>query len=377
MFRKVLILMLFFFGLGNVFLVRGQEKVVVRLFGAETCPHCSAEKIYLASLVDKYDWLSVEYVEITEKEGANELAEVARGLGVEVKAVPFTVVCGEYFSGFGEGEEFKKELEERLVEYYEVGCGGAVTPEKKIDAPILGELEIAKLSLPVLTLVIAALDGFNPCAMWVLMFLIGILLGMKERVRMWILGGTFILTSGFVYFLFLAGWLNFYLFLGLTVWMRFLIGLVALGAGAYYLRDYWLNKTGACKVTGGGKRRLVFEEIKILAGKKNFLVALVGIIVLAVVVNLVELVCSAGLPAVYTQVLTMTALPTWQYYLYLVFYVSVFMIDDVVVFVGAMVTLRANGMQGKYSRYSHFVGGILMIAIGLLMILAPEILAFG
>ena len=105
--------------------------------------------------------------------------------------------------------------------------------------------------------------------------------------------------------------------------------------------------------------------------------ALVGIIVLAVVVNLVELVCSAGLPAVYTQVLTMTALPTWQYYLYLVFYVSVFMIDDVVVFVGAMVTLRANGMQGKYSRYSHFVGGILMIAIGLLMILAPEILAFG
>jgi len=377
MFRKGLMLLLFFLVLGNLFLVRGQEKVVVRLFGAETCPHCSAEKIYLAGLVDRYGWLEVDYVEVTEAEGSNELAELAKELGVEVKAVPFTVVCGEYFSGFGESQEFQKGLEEALIGYSENGCGKKTVVTEKVRIPVLGELNVADLSLPILTLVIAALDGFNPCAMWVLMFLIGILLGMKERVRMWILGGAFMLTSGLVYFLFLAGWLNFYLFLGLTAWMRVVVGLVALLAGIYYLHDYRVNKMGACKVTGGEKRKFVFEEIKILVGKKNFLVSLMGMVVLAVVVNLVELVCSAGLPAIYTQVLTMTMLPTWQYYLYLVFYVGVFMIDDVIVFVGAMVTLRAIGVQGKYSRYSHLVGGILMVIVGLLMVLAPEILMFG
>ena len=302
---------------------------------------------------------------------------MAKELGVEVKAVPFTVVCGEYFSGFGESQEFQKGLEEALIGYSENGCGKKTVVTEKVRIPVLGELNVADLSLPILTLVIAALDGFNPCAMWVLMFLIGILLGMKERVRMWILGGAFMLTSGLVYFLFLAGWLNFYLFLGLTAWMRVVVGLVALLAGIYYLHDYRVNKMGACKVTGGEKRKFVFEEIKILVGKKNFLVSLMGMVVLAVVVNLVELVCSAGLPAIYTQVLTMTMLPTWQYYLYLVFYVGVFMIDDVIVFVGAMVTLRAIGVQGKYSRYSHLVGGILMVIVGLLMVLAPEILMFG
>jgi len=210
MFRKGLMLLLFFLVLGNLFLVRGQEKVVVRLFGAETCPHCSAEKIYLAGLVDRYGWLEVDYVEVTEAEGSNELAELAKELGVEVKAVPFTVVCGEYFSGFGESQEFQKGLEEALIGYSENGCGKKTVVTEKVRIPVLGELNVADLSLPILTLVIAALDGFNPCAMWVLMFLIGILLGMKERVRMWILGGAFMLTSGLVYFLFLAGWLNFY-----------------------------------------------------------------------------------------------------------------------------------------------------------------------
>lgn len=362
---------------GSVSVVRAQEEVVVNLYGASTCPHCQAEKTFLSELMAKYEWLGVNYVEVTEEIGATQLGEIASELGVQVKAVPFTVVCGEYFSGFGESQEFKSGFEETLVDYNKTGCGKKVPVTEKVKIPVFGELNVADLSLPILTLVIAALDGFNPCAMWVLMFLIGILLGMKERFRMWVLGGAFIFTSGMVYFLFLAGWLNLYFFLGLTTWMRLGIGVVALAAGIYYLRDYWVNKAGVCKITGGGKRRLVFEEIKILIGKKNFLVALLGMVVLAVVVNLVELVCSAGLPAVYTQVLAMSALPTWQHYLYLALYVLVFMIDDVFVFVGAMITLQAVGVDGKYARYSHLIGGVIIFVIGLLMIFSPGTLMFG
>jgi len=104
--------------------------------------------------------------------------------------------------------------------------------------------------LPILTIVIAGLDGFNPCAMWVLIFLISLLLGMENKKKMWLLGSSFIVTSAAVYFLFLAAWLNLFLFLGFLIWIRVIIGIVAIGSGVYHLREWYVNKSGLCKVTG-------------------------------------------------------------------------------------------------------------------------------
>ena len=104
---------------------------------------------------------------------------------------------------------------------------------------------------------------------------------------------------------------------------------------------------------------------------------MIGIILLAFAVNLVELVCSAGLPAIYTQVLSLTPMPKWQYYLYLLFYILIFMLDDLIVFVIAMVGLKAVGIESKYARMSRLVGGIVILLIGLLMLIKPELLAFG
>jgi len=153
--------------------------------------------------------------------------------------------------------------------------------------------------------------------------------------------------------------------------------MVALGAGGLNLKEYLTNKTGGCKVTGDEKRRKIFDRIKDITQNKQFIVALFGIVLLAFAVNLVELVCSAGLPAIYTKVLTMSNLPTWQYYIYLLFYILIFMLDDMFIFFTAMVTLHAVGIQSKYARVSHLIGGIMMFVIGLLMLFKPELLMFG
>jgi hypothetical protein len=152
---------------------------------------------------------------------------------------------------------------------------------------------------------------------------------------------------------------------------------VALGSGGYHLKEFWTNREAACKVTGSDKRQKIFEKLRKITQKKQFILALLGIILLAFAVNLVELICSAGLPAVYTQILTLSELPVYQYFLYILLYIFIFMLDDLLIFIIAMVTLQATGMTSKYTRYSNLIGGVLMLIIGLLLLLKPEWLMFG
>lgn len=374
--------------------VKAQEKVTLHLFWAHGCPHCEKEKIFLSNLAEKYPKLEIRDYEVSSNRlNSALLKKIGASLGADVSGVPFTVIGQEYFVGYLNDETTGKEIEAAVNYALENGCqdvvGGLASQKEEksqdkvkgvadtIKVPLLGQLDIKGLSLPVLTLVIALLDGFNPCAMWVLLFLISLLLGMKDGQRMWILGIVFIISSGLVYFLFLTAWLNLFLFLGFVFWVRILIGLVALGAGGYYLWDYVTNKSGACRVMRGQKKQKVFEKLKKVTQKKQLGLAVLGMILLAFAVNLVELICSAGLPAVYTQILSLANLPAWQYYLYLLFYILIFMLDDLVVFFAAMITLKMTGLSTKYSRVSHLVGGILVLVIGLLLIFKPEVLMFG
>ena len=194
---------------------------------------------------------------------------------------------------------------------------------------------------------------------------------------MWILGLTFIAASAFVYFLFMAAWLNFFLFFGFIVWVRILVGLVALYFGYRNIKSYFDDKAGGCEVTKDEKRIKTLQKIKDITQKENLVPALAGIILLAFAINLIEAVCSAGLPAIYTQILTMNDLSTTQYYLHIIFYQIIFMLDDMTVFVIAMVTLNSIGIESKYARWSKVIGGVIMLLIGLLLILKPELLLFG
>jgi len=361
--------------------VAAQASVTVYFFWGEGCPHCEKERIFLEKLTDKYPEVVISDYEISkDKENIKFFQKITKEIEANISGfpTPFTVVSDQYVIGYLSDETTGKAIESMVLSVIIDGDIDQSNPIlETISLPLLGEIKTKDLSLPILTIVIGVLDGFNPCAMWALLFLITLLLAMKDRKRMWMLGSAFILTSGFVYFLLMSAWLNVFLFLGFVVWIRVVVGIVALGAGGYNIRDYIINKDGACKITGSKKRQNVFKKLKKITQKKEFIFALGGIILLALAVNLVELVCSAGLPAVYTKVLALSNLSSWQYYSYILLYIFFFILDDLVVFAIAMTSLKAVGINGKYARFSHLFGGAIMVVIGILMLFKPELLMFG
>ncbi len=373
-----------------------RDQVNVYFFWGEGCPHCAEEKVFLEKLKEKYPQVEVHYYEVWHnKQNRDLMVEFGKELRAKVSGVPFTVIGENYFIGWVSEDYTGAQIEEAVECNLNKGCQDiglkllglkndqtkaeqdkSAIPEK-VTLPWLGEVKVRNLSLPALTIILGALDGFNPCAMWALLFLITLLLGMEDKKRVWILGSAFIFTSGFVYFLFMAAWLNLILFIGMVVWLRTAIGLLALTGGSYNLKKYFSQKEAVCQVDYNQKKQKTFEKIKLIVQKKQFWLALTGIIILAAAVNLIELICSAGLPVIFTQILALSNLAQWQYYLYLLFYIFIFILDDLLVFFAAMTTLRLTGITSQYTRWSYLIGGCLMLAIGLLLIFKPEWLMFG
>jgi thiol-disulfide isomerase/thioredoxin len=371
------------------------KEINIYFFWAEGCPHCSAEKVFLSKLDEKYDNLDIHILEVTKsRENAELLAKIGNELNADVSGVPFTVIGKQYFIGWYNEETTGKAIEDAVQCVIKNHCADIVSglitqitqkeqpvsknliPEK-LNLPIIGEVETKSLSLPILTMLIAGLDGFNPCAMWVLLFLISLLFGIQNKKRMWIFGGGFIAASAFIYFLFMTAWLKLVTFLGFILWVRLAIGSVALWAAYSNFKEYFTNPTGGCKVTGEKKRQKVFEYLKKIITERNVIIAFLGIVALAFAVNLIELVCSLGLPAVYTQILALSNLPGWLYYLYLILYVFIFILPLLFIFIISMKTLQLTGISTKHGRIARLISGIIMLILGLLMIFKPELLMFG
>lgn len=371
----------------------GDVGLSIYFFWAEGCPHCAKEEIFLDKIKKKYkDQIEIFDYEVSQNpQNVEILQKMGKKFDTDVSGVPFTVVEDKYFVGFDDEDTTGRAIETYIDHLLNARSGviqeennneiqtevASTTMVESVKIPFFGSINLKSFSLPVITIILGILDGFNPCAMWALLFLISLLLGMEDKKRMWILGSAFIIASATVYFLFMAAWLNLILFLGFVIWIRILIGLVALFSGGYNIREFFKNKEGACKVSGTENKKKIFEKLKQVTYKNKFWLALGGIILLACAVNLVELICSAGLPAVYSQILALNNLSTWQYYSYILLYIFFFMIDDLFVFFVAMITLQMTGVSGKYSRWSSLVGGILMLLIGLLLIFKHEWLLFG
>lgn len=413
MFKKFLATILLLFTLVPV--VQAQETVNIYFFWREGCPHCADEKPFLQSMEEKYDFVELHTFELPFKKNTEELQDnlkllqkVGEELNVSIAGIPFTVVGEHHFIGWQNAETTGKEIEaaitcedactdkiSKLISPSQPICADKDTcgididqsqtmatgtlSEYKINIPLLGEVDAKDFSLPVLTIVLGFLDGFNPCAMWVLLFLISALLGMKDKKRMWILGGTFIATSAIIYYAFMAAWLNVFLIIGFVFWIRLLVGILAIGGGSWTLKGWWdtKDKADGCTAVDEKERTQMFDKIQHAIQENSLVLGMISMAGIAVAVNMIELVCSAGLPAVYTQVLTLNNLPTWQYYLYIFLYIIIFMIDDIFVFVMAMTTLELTGVTTKYTKTAHFIGGCIMVIIGILLLFRPELLMLG
>lgn len=370
--------------------------LTVHYFRAEGCPHCARAGEFLARYRDDARLRIVER-EIRHDAAARQaFVRVVAALGLRDAGVPL-ILIGDwavvgYQSDAWTGARIAAQIEHCLAHACPdrgaailSGADGGPPPRPgeaesplpaRLRLPLFGEVDTAALSLPALTVVLAALDGFNPCAMWALVFLLGLLVGAKERKRMWILGLAFLFGSGLVYFLIMAAWLNVLLALGLVVWIRVGVGLVALAGAAWYAYDLASNPEAACTVAHVGKRPQALDRLRRFALEERLWPALFGVLLLSVAVNLVELVCSAGIPAVYTQVLALTPLPAWRYYGYLLLYIAVYLLDDIAIFAIALLTLQMSGIGARYARASRLIGAVVLAAVGLLLLFRPQWLTF-
>jgi thiol-disulfide isomerase/thioredoxin len=353
---------------------RSEKPVTLYFFYGETCPHCHKAAIFLEKLKEKYSELEIKSFEVfSNAENAKLLLQFLKEHGeTQVVRVPAIFIGDEviigYLSDETTGRAIEKALEDNLSHEDQI-----------IDYPFFGQVNLSRLSLPVLTVVVATLDGFNPCAMWVLLFLIALLINVSSRKRIWLVAGTFIAVSGVIYYLLLSAWLNLFLAIGYIRLTQVVIGLLALGVGLWQIRSFIRHRPGVCQVTPVGSKwyNRLANKAKRVVRSTALSATLVGVTALAIGVNLIEFFCSAGLPAIYTRILTLGQLAPTTYYLYLLLYTFIFMLDDLIVFGLAVITLRKIGFSEKYTKWSTLVGGLLILVIGLLLIFKPEFLIFG
>ena len=369
------------------------------LFYGESCPHCKEMHEYLDEYLDGKENIKLyEYEIYKNKDNANKLRDIIDILDTNESGLPFLIIGNNVITGYA-----KNVTDERIrntVNYYqnkrfkdEVGIYLGVVEddfeeydEKNIyqetidDIGISSNLKniISKSPLFLSAMLIGLVDGFNPCAMWILLFLISMLLDVKNKKRKWTLGLVFIISSALVYFVFLMSWLELSVFLNKVGFIRLGIAVCAVILGTISIVKFIdsIGKDG-CVVVNKENRKRIITSIKNIIKEKSFVFAILGMILLACSVNIIELFCSLGLPVVFTQILSLNEVSGTMRIVYSLIYVFFFMIDDLLVFFISMKTLELKAISNKYSKYSSLIGGLLMMIIGLLMIYKPEVLMFN
>jgi len=246
-----------------------------------------------------------------------------------------------------------------------------------IEVPIFGRIRVRDLGLPLFTLAVGLVDGFNPCAMWVLVFLLSVLVNIKDRKKILIIAGTFVVVSGLAYFTFMAAWLNLFLLVGIVRPVQVALALLALFIGVVNVKDFFAFKKGISLSIPEGQKPGLYRRVREIVNAKYLPVALGGAVVLAIVVNMVELLCTAGLPALYTQILTLQELPPWMNYLYLGLYILAYMFDDMVLVGVIVATLSHRKLQEREGRWLKLISGLVILLLGLVMLFAPQWLQLG
>jgi hypothetical protein len=199
------------------------------------------------------------------------------------------------------------------------------------------------------------------------------LFGMKSRKKSIILGVVFLTVSGLVYFLSMLG-INLVLGVATIKWMKIAIAIFILVAGILNLKKYLKirKEDVGCTVVDEKKRKNITAKMKKIKNSDKFVVALLGTIILAASVNLIELACSLGFPVIFTEILNINDVNGIMKYVYLLIYIICYMLDDIVVFTISMFTLEATGITNKYNKLCTLVSAIIMIIMGSLLILKPE-----
>ncbi len=367
----------------------------VYFFEGAGCPHCEDEKKFLGAMKKKYPAMRVlDYEVWHSQEHAHLLAAMAKAHGIEVSGVPVTFVGTKSFVGFS--AQIQEALGDAIAACARSGCpdpadrlvkrgaenagpasGQAAAPEPQdtsIEVPFIGRVDAASLSLPLMTVVIAGLDGFNPCAFFVLFSLLGILIHAHSRAKMLLVGGVFVFFSGFVYFLFMAAWLNIFLLLGNVALITTGAGIISVLIAAINIKDFFRFKEGVSLTIPDSAKPKLFDRMRKLLKASSLPAVVAGTIVLAIAANSYELLCTAGFPMVFTRILTLNHLPSDTYYAYLALYNIIYVIPLATIVCAFSITLGRRRLSEREGRVLKLVSGMMMLGLGVLLVWNPALL---
>lgn len=341
-------------------------EAVLEVFVRSDCPHCADAKRYLEQLAPQRPALRIVLRPVdTDPQAAQDLMDRSQAAGVWPPGVPTFVFGQSLMVGFDDAGHRGRELL-ALID-------GAAPPAAPAQLEAAwGTLSAARMGLPLFTLALGLLDGFNPCAMWVLLFLLSLLVHLHDRRRMALIAGTFVLVSGAVYYAFMAAWLNVFLAVGLSTPVRWLLAAVALAIGAFNVKDFVAWGRGPSIGIPESAKPGLYARMRRVAQAQALPASLAGVAALAVVVNLVELLCTAGIPAIFTAVLTQQSLSPAAHYGYIGLYIVGYLTDDTLMVAAAVAALGSRKLDQRAGRMLKLVSGLVMLALGALLLLRPQ-----
>ena len=386
------------------------DKVKIEYFGRKDCKNCANLEKFLTELSNKRkDFEYIEYKIDENGENKKFFDEVTTKLKL-VKGTPIIYLNGHIIQGFNTpdttGKEIVKLIDEgkkansvlTLEEYVKNGkyenissngsvCEGdevceipGLTKDASrqviVNIPFINKsVDLTDYSLPLMSLILGTVDGFNPCAMWVLVLFLTALIAVGSKTKMFRVAGLFILAEAVMYYLILNAWLYTWDFVGLDKWVTPIVGIVGIIGGIFFVRNY-LKKGDelSCEVTDFKKRAKISNQIREIANKPFTLLTALGIIGLALSVNVIEFACSVGIPQTYTKILQINNISFWNRQIYTFIYIIGYMIDDIMVFGLALLSVNKLQLTTKYSKWVNLFGGILMIILGLILLLKPSLL---
>ena len=296
-------------------------------------------------------------------------------LGHEASSVPAFFICGQLITGY----DSPRGIGQQILDLASTCRHAPVTTlsaagDSTLQLPFIGSVEADSNSLLMFTLIIAGMDSFNPCAFFVLMFLLSLMVHARSRTRMLLIGSTFVGISALIYFMFMAAWLNLFMMIGAIPVITLIAGMAAIIIGIINAKDYFFFRQGPSFTIPESAKPTLYRRMRELLKANNIATMLLGTAALAVAANSYELLCTAGFPMVYTRLLTLNELSSLQHYGYLVLYNIIYVIPLMIIVMVFSFTLGAYKLSEQQGRFLKLLSGLMMLGLGLIMLFAPNLL---
>ena len=375
------------------------SNLTVEAFFDFSCNQCVEAQNFLRQKQKEYGFSLIEH-NVNDNESKKRFEQLKNEYGLQVSGYPIVFINDVYLSGLS---SIKKNFDNTLGSCYneentcsidaitntqigESGHGaftplmpgsGDIKPEKteKLNLPFFGYVDISNMSLFAATLIISFVDGFNPCSLWVLTFLLGIAIYSGSRKKIAIIGATYLFVTSTVYGLFMLGLVNVLSYVGYTRWIQLSVAIIAVVFGAINIKDFFWFKKGISLTISDKRKPGLFKRMREILKHSDSILFMIGATaLLALGVTLVELPCTAGFPLIWSNLIAASEPPLIEFAFLFIIYLIIYLLDELGIFFGVLFTMQATKFEEKHGRVLKLIGGAIMVMLGLVMAFKPDLM---